>query len=430
MTSPEPTAVPRTYGWLHPAVLSAALLSAAAGFAQFGAIAALGDIARSFGEVTDAGSVAAQAGLSGTVLGMGLSVIRLASLASLPISGLADRLGRRRVLLFACAGGLALTALSSASPGFWWFVLGFALARPLLSATNALAGVVVAEETRSSDRAKAIALITAGYGLGAGVTALLRGVLGDALGFRLLFLLALVPLALVPLVARLLEEPARFERLHEAEEQGVVPRRQLLVGIFQHSVRPRLVVLALLTFSISFVASPLVGYLFVYGENVLGMSSALIAVAVLAAGPVGLVGLLLGRWSADRLGRRVTGGVSQLVVAVSAVITYSGSPAAVIGGYLLNIVASSAYAPAVGALSTELFPTSLRATAAGWLTCAGVLGGVSGLLGFGLLIDFFDGFAEAAVVLAVPVFCASILFSKLPESRGMELEQSAPEDAV
>jgi MFS family permease len=189
-------------------------------------------------------------------------------------------------------------------------------------------------------------------------------------------------------------------------------------------------VLCLLTASISAMASPLVGYLFVYGENVLRMAPSTIALAVFAAAPIGLLGLLTGRWTADRLGRRVTGGVTQVLIGVAAIVTYSGSPGAVIGGYLLNIFMASAFAPATGALSTELFPTSLRATAAGVLTCAGVLGGVLGLLGFGLLIDLFDGFALAAIVIAVPVMAASCLFALLPETRGLELEESAPEAAV
>jgi MFS family permease len=365
--------------------------------------------------------------LSGTVLGIGLSIIRLASLASLPISGSADRLGRRRVLLYACAGGLALTAAASASPSFWWFVVGFALARPLLSTTNAVAGVVAAEETRSADRAKALGLITAAYGVGAGLTALLRGAFGEALGFRTLFLLALVPLALVPLVGRLLEEPERFEVMSKAADRGRLSRRRSLLGVLRPDVRPRIITLALLTFMIAFVSSPLVGYLFVYGENVLGMTPGVIAIAVMAAAPVGLVGLLLGRWTADRIGRRITCGVAQTVVAIAAVITYSGSPAAVVGGYLLNIVAASAYAPAMGALSTELFPTSMRATAAGWLTCAGVLGGVTGLLMFGVLTDVFDGYDLAAMFIAAPVLLSAVLFSRLSETRGMELEESAPD---
>lgn len=422
--------VPRLHGWLHPAVLSAVALSMAAGFAQFGATAALGDIASSFGEVTGGTSVAAQAGLSGTVLGVGLGLIRLASLASLPLAGAGDHVGRRRMLLACISGGLALTALAAGAPGYWWFVAAFALARPLLSATNALAGVVAAEETASSDRAKAIALVTAGYGLGAGLTALLRGLGDGAIGFRLLFLLALVPLLAVPLIGRLLEEPERFTAVHRDTERGRLPQRRLLLDVLRPPLRRRMAVLAALTFAIATVSAPLVGYLFVYGENVLRMDSGTIALAVFAAGPVGLIGLLVGRWSADRLGRRVTAGVMQVVVAVAAVVTYSGPSAAVIGGYLLNIVAASAYAPAAGALSTELFPTSLRGTSAGWLTCAGVLGGVLGLLGFGLLIDAFSGFSTAAAVIAVPVALTAGLFALLPETRGLELEQSAPESAA
>jgi putative MFS transporter len=430
MRTPDPMATPRLHGWRHPAVLSAAALSLAAGFAQFGATAALGDIARAFGEVSDTGTIAEQAGLSGTTLGLGLALIRLASLASLPLSGSADHLGRRRVLLWCVAGGLALTASAAAAPGFWWFVVAFALARPLLSATNAVAGVVAAEETPSADRAKALALITAGYGFGAGMTALLRGLGDGAVGFRLLFLLAVVPLVCVPLIGRVLEEPERFERLQRATGGGRLPRRHLLADLFGPALRKRLVVLALLTFSISAVAGPLVGYLFVYGENVLRMPSSTIAVAVFAAAPIGLLGLLTGRYTADVVGRRLTGAVTQVIIGISAIITYSGSPGAVVGGYLLNIFAASAFAPATGALSTELFPTSLRATAAGVLTCAGVLGGVLGLLGFGLLVDVFDGFDVAAIVVALPVMAASALFVLLPETRGMELEESAPEAAV
>jgi MFS family permease len=431
MAASDPLAPPRLHGWLHPAVLSAAALSVAAGFAQFGATAALGDIAAHFGEVTEGGgSVAEQAGLSGTTLGLGLSLIRLASLASLPLSGSADHLGRRRVVLWCCAAGLALTASAAAAPGFWWFVVAFALARPLLSATNAVAGVIAAEETPSSHRAKALALVTAGYGFGAGLTALLRGLGDGAVGFRLVFILALVPLLLVPLAARMLEEPERFEQVRAATDRGRIPRRHLLIDLLSPALRRRLVVISVLTASIAFVSGPLVGYLFLYGENVLRMAPSTIAAAVFAAAPIGLCGLLTGRWAADHLGRRVTGATAQVLIALSAVITYSGSPEAVIGGYLLNIFVASMFAPAAGALSAELFPTSLRATAAGVLTCAGVLGGVLGLLGFGLLIDLFDGFGRAAIVVAAPVALTALLFALLPETRGMELEESAPEAAV
>ena len=86
--------------WHHPAILVTAAAAATAGFAQFGATSASADVAKSFGErSTSASTVAAQVGLSFTVLGIGLGIIRLAALGSLPLAGLADRLGRRRVML-------------------------------------------------------------------------------------------------------------------------------------------------------------------------------------------------------------------------------------------------------------------------------------------------------------------------------------------
>jgi putative MFS transporter len=168
-------------------------------------------------------------------------------------------------------------------------------------------------------------------------------------------------------------------------------------------------------------------FLFVYAENALGMSRSSTAAMVLAAAPLGLVGLVIGRWAADRLGRRVTAAGTQAVVALAGMVTYSGSRAAVAAGYLLAILAASAYAPAFGALGSELFPTRVRATVAGWLVAAGVVGAVAGLVAFGLLTDALDSFSTAAVLICAPVVLTCALFARLPETRGLELEQSAPD---
>lgn len=417
----------RLHGWHHPAILAVAAATVAAGFAQFGATTALGDVAKAFGETSDGTSVVARVGLSGTTLGIGLAIVRLASLASLPLAALADSYGRRRMLLGCVTGGLAVTALAALSPGYWWFVALFAFGRPMLSATNAIAVVVAAEETETRDRAKAIALMTAGYGIGAGLTALVRGVAGDGLGFRGLFALAVVPLAAVPLLARRLEEPDRFQRLRAAEEPELAAARPAVLGRVRAGLRPRLWLLAVLAFSIAFVTGPMNTFLFVYAENALGMSRSATAAMVLAAGPIGLAGLLIGRWAADRLGRRVTAAGAQAMVALAGMLTYSGSRTAVAAGYLLAILVASAYAPSFGALSAELFPTSVRATVAGWLVAAGVLGAVAGLVAFGLLTDALASFATAAVLICAPVVLTCVLFARLPETRGLELEQSAPD---
>jgi hypothetical protein len=88
----------RLHGWHDPAILATGALAAAAGFARFGATSALADVARSFGKPSPTGiSVAAEVGLSFTILGVGLGTIRLAALA--------DRVSRRRMMLGCTALG-------------------------------------------------------------------------------------------------------------------------------------------------------------------------------------------------------------------------------------------------------------------------------------------------------------------------------------
>jgi MFS family permease len=414
------TAALRLHGWRSGPILAAAALSVASGFAQFSAIAALPDVAATFGDPGVGEGVAAQVGLSGTTLAVGLAAIRIASLASQPLSAVADRIGRRTVLLACCSAGLLLTAAASLSPSFWWFVALFAAARPQLSAVNAVAGVTAAEETRSADRAKAIALISAAYGIGAGVPTLVRAA---DVGFRSLFALALAPLLLVlPLAGRLLEEPDRFTRVH-----ATVMRVGSGLWSRTDPLRGRLLLVAALSFAIAFATGPLNSNLFVYAEGVLGLPPSATAALAVAAGLTGGCGLLTGSWAGDRLGRRVTAASAQMVAAVAGAVTYGGTVVGVVAGSLVGAFVVAAYAPAAGALATELFPTRVRASAAGWFTVAGVLGAVSGLLAFGILADGLGGFGPAALAVVTPVALSSLLFWLLPETRGLELEVTAPD---
>jgi MFS family permease len=405
------------HGWREPAVLGSALLAMAAGFAQFGAVAALGDVAKHFGHITHGATIAEQAGLSGTKLGIGLAVIRLASLGGLPLAGLADRFGRRRLLLTTCVIGLALTAVSAVSPTYWWFVAIFALGRPLLSATSGVAQVAAAEQTASSERAKAVALIAAGYGIGSGLIAIVHSLGASTLGFRGVVLLALLPLAALPFIARWVVEPDRF-KIAAAAKQHPLP----VLGAVGPAFRRRLVIVAALTFALSVVTGPANSFFFLYAQNVLHFAGTTTALLVASAGATGLAGLLLGRFLADRVGRRLAAGGAMIAMALLGMVTYSGSPLGAAVGYLLAVLAASVFAPAAGALTNELFPTSVRASVIGWEIAVGVLGATAGLLAFGAVADVGNRFGLAAVI----VFAATIpfagLFALLPETRDKEPE--------
>ena len=383
--------VPRPGGlrlrrWNDRAVIGVAVAAFASGFGQFGVVAALGDVARGFGQVNHGATVADQVGMSGTALGIGLAIMRLASLGALPVIGLADRFGRRRLLLATVGAGLAMTALAAASPGYWWFVAIFACGRPLLSATNGLAQVTAAEQTASTDRAKAVALIAAGYGVGAGVIAIVHSLAASALGFRGVFVLALVPLALLPLLRRWISEPDRFT-VAAAGSEHPVP----VLGAVARPFRRRLAVIVVLGFAVSVITGPANSFVFLFAQNFLHQPGVVTAGMVAGAGVAGLAGLLAGRWLADRVGRRLTGALAMVTVALLAIVTYTGSAPALVAGYILGVFAASVFAPAAGALVNELFPTTVRASAAGWALAAGVLGAVTGLVVFGAVADVGTG---------------------------------------
>ena len=399
-----------------------ALVSLAAGFGQFGAVAALGTVARTFGHLAHGTTIADQAGLSGTVIAAGLAVFRLASLGSLPLSGLADRFGRRRVILGSCALGLALTVLAAASPGYWWFVAIFALGRPLLSTTVGLAQVVAAELTDSADRARALAMVAAGYAVGAGALTIIHSLAGGALGFRGIFLLSVVPLASLPLLARRLVEPERYEAVTSAEHQRPV------LGPVGATYRRRLLIVGAVALAVSVITGPANSLVYLYAQNVRHVSGLVVSAMVVLASVTGLAGLLLGRWLADHVGRRPTVAVAMVGMAGCGVLAYSGSLAALVVGYVLAVLSGAVFAPAGGALANELFPTAVRASVAGWTIAAGVVGAVIGLLVFGAVADAGDRFSLAAVVTFLPVVPLAGLLWLVPETRGREPEElwSAP----
>jgi MFS family permease len=424
MASPtfEPVdSTPRLHRWNDRVVIGAVLASFASGFGQFGVVTALGNVARTFGHLVHGATLADQAGLSGTKLGVGLAIIRLASLGGLPLTALADRFGRHRMLVLSVGLGLCATVLAAASPGYWWFVVIFALGRPLLSATNAISEVIAAEQTDTSSRTKALALVAAGYGIGAGLTAIIHSLASKSLGFRGLFLLAIVPLALLPLINRWATEPDRFS-LAERTTQHVRP----VLGTVGAQFRRRLLLLSIVAFALSFITGPANSFIFLYAQNIDHLSGVTTAIMVVGSGATGLVGLLVGRAMADHFGRRATGALGMTGLALFGVLSYSGPKYALVIGYMMGVMFGSIFAPAGGALVNELFPTSMRASASGWFLAAGVLGAVCGLVTFGAIADIGNRFALAASLTFLPAMFLAALFWVLPETKGRELEDLWP----
>jgi MFS family permease len=221
----------------------------------------------------------------------------------------------------------------------------------------------------------------------------------------------------MPLLWRWIEEPERFA-VAAAGPEHAIP----VLGAVSRPFRRRLAVIVALAFAVSVITGPANSFVFLFAQDFLHQRGVVTAAMVLGAGAAGLAGLLAGRWLADRVGRRLTGALAMVAVAVLATVTYSGSAPALLGGYILGVFAASVFAPAAGALVNELFPTQVRASVVGWSLAAGVLGAVSGLVVFGAVAEASHRFGVAGLVTFLPAALVMALFWLLPETRGGEPE--------
>ena len=99
-------------------------------------------------------------------------------------------------------------------------------------------------------------------------------------------------------------------------------------------------------------------------------------------------------------------------------------------GFAAIVFFESGITIAMSALSTENFPTALRATARAWVTNAGVLGAMLGLALVGMLSDRLGGHAGVVAVLGLVPLALAPLVLLVPETVGRELEAVVGEPAV
>ena len=81
--------------------------------------------------------------------------------------------------------------------------------------------------------------------------------------------------------------------------------------------------------------------------------------------------------------------------------------------------------PALGAMRAELFPTKVRATAAGWITNVAIVGSITGFVAGAFLIDEI-GLSATIAILGVGVVGAVLLTLRLPETKGMDIVRTRP----
>ena len=367
--------------------------------------------------------IAADLAIDEASLGPFLGAIRLGALPALFFVPFADRVGRRRVFLAAMIGFSIGTMASALAANAYQFVAIQMVTRTFMTIGTAVAVVIVTEEFPAMHRGWAIgilgALSAAGQGLGAGLAAFIDSLPG---GWRFLYAIGIAPLMLLPGLRRNLKETNRFQRHAESADHTSTTWYSPIQSLFSE-YPGRTVILGLVGFLFAFGELPVFQFSSYFVQNQHGWSTAQYSVMFILGGAVGVLGNVIAGRLSDTIGRRRVAAIFFALFPVFAGMFYNGPSWSLPITWALFIFCTSAGAVSMRALSSELFPTSYRSTAAAWLSLTVAVGWAIGLWAVGMRPNADTDISTQITAIATIVFLAAVLVVFLPETAGKELEE-------
>jgi MFS family permease len=372
----------------------------------------------------NAGYVKDAFGVTDSTLDTALAVSRVGVLIALVASAMADRKGRRTLMLVSVAGVCLANAVAAVSPNLVVFTGGQTLMRGFANAGLIVTGIAAIEEAPEGARAYSIALLglAGGFGYGCAVALLPVADLGVE-AWRISFAVSAATLLLLPGFTRRLTETTRYAGLAARQAQ-----RGRLGEVFDPSYGGRFWILVVATFLFAIFTAPSSQLTNAYLRDSRGFSGFDITVfRAITQGFPGILGIAIGGRLAETRGRRP----------VAATALFLGTAAQMVfflyGGVVLWLTSAVAIilggiaAPALGAFNGEMFPTEIRGTANAFLIVSGVTGSALGLLFTGRLSSEL-GRGEAIALTGVASLVASLLVLRLPETADRPLDEVSPSE--
>ncbi len=419
--APPPRRRPRLL-LVPPADFSAAQATALATVAAVGAIANFGGALLT----QDGDAVTQSFGRSDEALGFALALTRAGVLVSLVAAALADRYGRRRMLLFGLGGICVANGLAAAAPTYEVFVASQLLARALVNSTLVVASIVAIEEAPEGARAFSLSMFALALGLGFGISVVLLPLAdlgGD--GWRLSFLVSALTLLALPGLARRLPETQRFTRLTERTRRT----RRMRIALPRYGGRfLALCAVAFLANVFSAPSSQLTNRYLTHTHHFSNASVA--AFRTVTAGLPGFLGIILAGRLAETRGRRPVSVVGLVIASVFQMAFFVTSSSLLWITATIAIIAAASAALTIGALDAELFPTEARGTTNGVLLVFGVAGSATGLLLATTLAGPVGGLGPAIALCGIASLVAAVVFlPRLPETAALALDDISPSEA-
>ena len=340
------------------------------------------------------------------------SVLALGSLGALPLSTLADRFGRRRLI----AAGVLGFSLANFASAFAPSITVLAVLRLVAVCFEVLVGSVatalIVEEAPVGRRGQAVSVLALLSGLGAGITVVAYPVLAPH--WRWLFLAGGVGMVLAPVIWLRLPEGSTWMRVRVTASA--------LRLLFSPPWLRRILVFAAVSALLSVLLEPAGLFYTLFASSSLHLTPAGISTLIVVSGAAGATAYLAGGFLTDRFGRRGPAIALTLSTAIATSLSFATATAGFLVGNVLWSVFASASTPVFGAWSAELFPTRARATAEATTAVAAAAGSIAGLQVVGLFAQQ-AGLGRSIAWSGLAAVAGALLLFGLPETKQAPLPE-------
>jgi len=332
---------------------------------------------------------------------------------------IADRIGRKRALMAAVLIFSIFTALC----GVAQTALQLAVFRVLLGLGMggewATGAALVSESFPARHRGKALAFVQSAWAIGYGLAALVNMIAMPLWGWRGVFFVGVLPALFTLWIRRSVDEPALWTAAAPAE-------RGRFGMLFEPRIRTVTIAIALMNSCCLFAWWGLNGWVPAYlrlapAQGGIGLSSATMSWFVIAM-QVGMwFGYVTFGFMADAIGRKRT---YVLYVVTAAILLpiygFLRVPSALLllGPFVAFF--GTGYFSGLGALVSELYPTTIRATAAGFCYNFGRIASAAAPYTVGS-VAATSGFGVAFTIAGAAFLLAAVAWIWIPETRNREL---------